>query len=86
MKEKEKRDKKAEGQIKMEGRETVGTGSETPKVKSEKEKKRKKTKEEKQKSEKEGIKRPLSAYMLYNNHRRPILKKEHPSNFNELKE
>ena len=24
------------------------------------------------------IKRPLSAYMLYNNHRRPILRAEHP--------
>ena len=24
------------------------------------------------------IKRPLSAYLLYNNHRRPVLKAEHP--------
>jgi len=24
------------------------------------------------------IKRPLSAYMLYNNHRRPTLRSEHP--------
>lgn len=24
------------------------------------------------------LKRPLSAYMLYNNHRRPVLRNEHP--------
>ena len=24
------------------------------------------------------LKRPLSAYMLYNNHRRPVLRSEHP--------
>jgi len=24
------------------------------------------------------MKRPLSAYMLYNNYRRPVLRKEHP--------
>ena len=24
------------------------------------------------------LKRPLSAYMLYNNHRRPVLRQEHP--------
>lgn len=39
-------------------------------------KKKKKTKEEKDKNG-DGLKRPLSAYMLFNNHRRPILKKEH---------
>ena len=27
------------------------------------------------------LKRPLSAYLLYNNFRRPILKAEHPGNF-----
>ena len=27
------------------------------------------------------IKRPLSAYMLYNNHRRPILRAEHPGKY-----
>ncbi len=26
----------------------------------------------------EGIKRPMSAYMFYNNHRRPILTREYP--------
>ena len=27
------------------------------------------------------LKRPLSAYMLYNNHRRPTLRAEHPGKF-----
>jgi hypothetical protein len=27
------------------------------------------------------LKKPLSAYMLYNNHRRPVLKTEHPGKF-----
>lgn len=46
----------------------------------------KKDKETKKKSKKneagakgpDHVKRPLSAYMLYNNHRRPVLKGEHP--------
>ena len=40
-------------------------------------KKKKKSKEEKKKNE-DGIKKPLSAYMLYTNHRRPVIKSEHP--------
>ncbi len=36
------------------------------------------------KENKDGIKKPLSAYMLYNNFRRPILRKEHPSRFQTL--
>ena len=27
------------------------------------------------------LKRPLSAYMLYNNHRRPVLRQEHPGKY-----
>ena len=27
------------------------------------------------------LKRPLSAYMLYNNHRRPTLRSEHPGKY-----
>ena len=27
------------------------------------------------------LKRPLSAYMLYNNHRRPVLRNEHPGKY-----
>ena len=27
------------------------------------------------------LKRPLSAYMLYNNYRRPVLRSEHPGKF-----
>lgn len=53
----------------------------SPKGKGEKEKKKKKkSKDDKEKKGAEGLKRPLSAYMLFNNHRRPILKKEHPCN------
>jgi hypothetical protein len=42
-------------------------------------KKKKKSKDDKDKNGVEGLKRPLSAYMLFNNYRRPILKKEHTS-------
>lgn len=38
----------------------------------------KKKKEEKLKRAKEGMKKPLSPYMLYNNFRRPVLKNDHP--------
>lgn len=47
------------------------------KGKGESEKKKKKKSKEEKKDE--GTKRPLSAYMLYNNYRRPVLRKEHPS-------
>lgn len=61
----------------------LATHSQKGKKKGEKEKKKKKkSKEEKQKNGGEGLKRPLSAYMLFNNHRRPILKKEHPGKYN----
>ena len=46
-------------------------GKKTPK----KEKKEKKVPTDAQGNE---LKRPLSAYMLYNNHRRPTLRTEHP--------
>lgn len=47
------------------------------KGKEDKKKKKKKSKEEKKKSLEGGIKKPLSAYMLYTNHRRPVIKAEH---------
>lgn len=78
-KEKEKGDKKAEKQSsenKGEGQE--GEGSQDKASKKEKKKKKKKEKEESKNGD--GIKRPLSAYMLYNNYRRPVLRKEFPSN------
>ena len=28
------------------------------------------------------LKRPLSAYMLFNNYRRPVIRNEHPGNLN----
>lgn len=61
-------------------KEGVAVGG-TPKTKGEKEKKKKKkTKEDKDKNG-QVLKKPLSAYMLFNNHRRPIIKKEHPGNY-----
>jgi hypothetical protein len=51
----------------------------TPKSKGDKEKKKKKkNKEDKEQNGGERIKRPQSAFMLYNNHRRPTLMKEYP--------
>lgn len=41
--------------------------------------KKKKNKEE---NKDNNIKKPLSAYMLYNNHRRPVLRKEYPRKSN----
>lgn len=46
-------------------------------VKEEKSKSAKK-KPNKDANGKDLIKRPLSAYMLYNNYRRPVLRQEHP--------
>ena len=31
------------------------------------------------------LKRPLSAYMLYNNHRRPVLRQEHPGKSSQIR-
>lgn len=82
LKEKEKADKRdASGHFGDSEGHDLTTGAATPRAKGEKEKKKKKkNKEDKDKSGGEALKRPLSAYMLYNNHRRPILKKEHASN------
>lgn len=46
------------------------------KAKNESAKKKKKSKEEHK--EGDAPKKPLSAYMLYNNYRRPVLRKEYP--------
>lgn len=46
--------------------------------KIEKKKKKKKKSKEETDIKNDGLKKPLSAYMLYTNHRRPALKKEHP--------
>ena len=74
-KEKEKGDKKGDKNDKDHGSGDHEKGD-AGKGKSESKSKKKKNKEENKGAE--GIKRPLSAYMLYNNHRRPVLRKEHP--------
>jgi hypothetical protein len=80
-KEKEKSDKKAE-KGGADSHNEKGAEAEGGKAKGEGKKKKKKNKEEIKNGD--GIKRPLSAYMLYNNYRRPVLRKEHPSNINIL--
>ncbi|CDW71542.1 fact complex subunit ssrp1 [Stylonychia lemnae] len=81
IKEKEKSDKKQESLSQHADKdhgEAQVTSSGTQKTKGEKEKKKKKkSRDDKDKNGVDAIKRPLSAYMLFNNHRRPILKKEH---------
>jgi hypothetical protein len=47
----------------------------------EKEDKKEKKKNKKKEADPNGLKRPLSAYMLYNNFRRPALKEADPSKF-----
>ena len=47
-------------------------------AKDEKKEKLAKKKANKDANGKDLIKRPLSAYMLYNNYRRPVLRQEHP--------
>jgi hypothetical protein len=49
------------------------------KVGSENKKEKKKTKKEKK--ETNGLKKPLSAYMLFNNSKRPQIKQEYPSKY-----
>jgi hypothetical protein len=41
----------------------------------------KKEKKEKKKKNDDGLKRPLSAYMLFNNYRRPMLRQQNPRKF-----
>jgi hypothetical protein len=53
-------------------------GGESHHAKPEKEKKKKKKALEVKDANGDNLKKPLTAYMLYNNHRRPILKKEFP--------
>lgn len=48
---------------------------------AEKEDKKEKKKNKKKEADPNGLKRPLSAYMLYNNFRRPTLKEADPSKF-----
>ena len=46
--------------------------------------KKKKSKKEKEAADESGlppIKKPLSAYMLFNNHRRPVIKEEYPGKY-----
>eukprot|EP00347_Sterkiella_histriomuscorum_P008729 403343976 len=91
IKEKEKSEKKSQSQSQQADKEHQNHGHDVTKAsqatnskssksgKDEgKDKKKKKTKEER-KDGTEGLKRPLSAYMLFNNFRRPTLKKEHPA-------
>lgn len=44
-------------------------------------KKKDKKEKKKHKKDEDGPKRPLSAYMLYNNYRRPMLREQDPSKF-----
>lgn len=80
IKEKEKSDQKQDKLSQAAEREGHGSSPvSTPKNKNEKEKKKKKkSKDNKDLNGGEILKRPLSAYMLFNNHRRPTLKREHP--------
>lgn len=89
-KEKEKLEKKQSqnanhGHVLENGDDKSTTGSTSKSSKGSKDekdkKKKKKSKDEKAKNGTEGLKKPLSAYMLFNNYRRPILKKEHPSKY-----
>jgi len=53
-------------------------GGDTPLVRQpEKEKKKKNKQKPSKDANGDDLKKPLTAYMLFNNHRRPILKKEH---------
>lgn len=44
-------------------------------------KKKKKSKDDKDLNGAEVLKKPLTAYMLFNNHRRPTLRNEHPCKY-----
>lgn len=80
IKEKEKSNNSLNQAGEKDHRESASSPISTPKGKGEKEKKKKKkSKDDKDKNGVETLKRPLSAYMLFNNHRRPILKREHAS-------
>ena len=72
---------KAKAAEKAEERVEAVVGSSSPDKKGEAAKDEKKEKPKK-KTPKDAngndLKRPLSAYMLYNNHRRPVLRNEHP--------
>jgi hypothetical protein len=74
-KEKDKAEKKAEKE-RIEGETQGQEDVEGGKKRKKKEKKQKKNKEEKKNGD--GLKKPLSAYMLYTTYRRPFLRKEHP--------
>ena len=63
----------ANGSAKEAGTEKTKAGAEK------KEKKEKKTKKEKK--DDNGLKRPLSAYMLFNNSRRPLIKQDFPGKY-----
>ena len=57
----------------------LGTASPDKKGEAGKEEKKEKPKKKTPKDANgNDLKRPLSAYMLYNNHRRPVLRSEHP--------
>ena len=63
----------------MEARLDAATGNKSPGKGASKEEKKEKAKKKVMKDANGNeIKRPLSAYMLYNNHRRPTLRTEHP--------
>jgi hypothetical protein len=80
-KEKEKKDKKSEKAD--DDRENKSESGNTEKKKEKSKKKSKKSKEEAAKMT-DGLKKPLSAYMLYTNHRRPALKKDYPCTYYTL--
>ena len=59
----------------------VGMSGSPNKAQSKEEKKEKAKKKVMKDANGNELKRPLSAYMLYNNHRRPTLRTEHPGKF-----
>ena len=73
--------KAAGAKHKTKEQEKIDTKAEKLKQKEDDKERRKSEKKIKRKKEKKegAIKRPLSAYMLYSNHRRPILKLENTS-------
>ena len=61
------------------GAPATGTAAEGKTKAGKEPKEKKKTKKEKKADN--GLKRPLSAYMLFNNSRRPMIKQDYPSMF-----
>ena len=74
----EQRTEQLSHQAEKEAVELSSLGGDTPVTKlPEKERKKKNKQKPSKDANGDDLKKPLTAYMLFNNHRRPILKKEH---------